>query len=142
VTKTLKPSRRRLQVIRERAAATRFTASLKRGRALATHAIAAGVEDVETIEGVRNGLGSVAKRLGLKPVKVVRRHRTVRGKEKRTRTTNHFTAAQVGVLLRNYKPRRADIKAAVVLMVLANGAPVTVRQTVRPAVPARELVNA
>ncbi|QDN64487.1 hypothetical protein [Streptomyces sp. S1D4-14] len=139
MTKTLKPSRRRLQVIRERASATRFTASLKRGRALATHAIAAGVESTETVEGVANGLRSVAKRLGMKPVKVVRRHRTVRGKEKRTKVTYHFTTAQVGVLLRNYKPRRADVKAAVVLMVLANGAPVTVRQAVRPA---RKLVNA
>lgn len=139
MTKPLKPSRRRLQVIRERAAATRFARSLHRGRAIATHAIAAGVADTETIEGVRNGLGSVARRLGMKPVKVVRRHRTVRGKENRTKVTNHFTTAQVDVLLRNYKPRRADIKAAVVLMVLANGAPVTVRQTVRPA---RVLVNA
>ncbi|MFD8226886.1 hypothetical protein ACFV16_22245 [Streptomyces massasporeus] len=137
-----KTSRLRRQTIRERSAATRFARSLRRGRALATHAIAAGVTETETIEGVRNGLGSVAKRIGMKPVKVVRRHRTVRGKESRTKVTNHFTAAQVQVLLRNYKPRRADIKAAVVLMVLAHGAPVTVRQTVRPAVPARELVNA
>lgn len=137
-------SRLRRRIVAERAAATRFARSLHRGRALATHAIAAGVEDTETIEGVRNGLGSVAKRLGVKPIKVVRRHRTVRGKESRTRVTNHFTSFQVAELLRNYKPRRADIKAAVVLMVLAQGAPVTVRQTVRPVrVPAtRELVNA
>lgn len=138
-----KTSRSRRRIVRERAAATRFARSLHRGRALATHAIAAGVEDAETIEGVRNGLGSVAKRIGMKPVKVVRRHRTVRGKTSRTKVTNHFTASQVAELLRNYKPRRADIKAAVVLMVLAHGAPVTVRQTVRPVVPAqRELVNA
>lgn len=144
----LKASRNRRRTVREHAAATRFTRSLHRGRSLATHAIAAGVEDVETIEGVRNGLGSVAKRLGIKPVKVVRRHRTVRGKESRTKVTNHFTAAQVSVLLRAYKPRKEEYKAAVVLMVLAQGAPVTVRQTVRPAVPAQigakapELVNA
>lgn len=137
-----KTSRLRRRIVAERAAATRFTASLKRGRALATHAIAAGVEATETIEGVANGLRSVAKRLGMKPVKVVRRHRTVRGKENRTKVTYHFTAAQVDALLRNYKPRRADVKAAVVLMVLANGAPVTVRQRVSQPVPARELVNA
>lgn len=136
-----KTSRLRRRIVRDRAAATRFTASLKRGRSLATHAIAAGVEDAKTIDGVRSGLLSAAKRLGVKPVKVVRRHRTVRGKENRTKVTYHYTAAQVGALLRNYKPRRADIKAAVVLMVLAQGAPVTVRQAVRP-VKTRELVNA
>jgi hypothetical protein len=145
MTHHLTVSQQRRRTVRERAAATRFTRSLRKGRALATHAIAAGVEDAETIEGVRNGLGSVARRIGMKPVKVVRRHRTVRGKENRTKVTNHFTASQVQVLLRSYKPRRADIKAAVVLMVTAHGAPVTVCQTVRPAVavPAqRELVNA
>lgn len=138
----LKASRRNRRIVAERSAATRFARSLHRGRALATHAIAAGVTDPETVEGVRNGLGSVARRLGIKPVKVVRRHRTVRGKENRTKVTNHFTAAQVDVLLRAYKPRKPEYKAAVVLMILANGAPVTVRQTVRPAVPARELVSA
>lgn len=107
-----------------------------------THAIAAGVEDPETLEGVRNGLTSVAKRIGMKPVKVVRRHRTVRGKENRTKVTNHFTTAQVQVLLRNYKPRRADIKAAVTLMILAGGAPVTVRQSVRQPAKSAELANA
>jgi hypothetical protein len=56
----IKASRLRRRIVAERAAASRLTASLKRGRAIATHAIAAGVEDVETIEGVRNGLGSVA----------------------------------------------------------------------------------
>lgn len=139
MTYNLTASRKRRNAVAERAAATRFARSLHRGRALATHVIAAGVEDTETVEGVRNGLGSVARRLGIKPVKVVRRHRTVRGKENRTKVTNHFTADQVAVLLRNYNPRRADIKTAVVLMVLAHGAPVTVRQTVRPM---RELVNA
>jgi hypothetical protein len=137
-----KTSRLRRRIVAERAAATRFTASLRRGRALATHAVAAGVVNAETLEGVANGLRSVAKRLGIEPVKVVRRHRTVRGKAGRTVRTYHFTTAQVGVLLRNYKPRRADIVEARILMLVANGAPVTVRQTVRPAVPVRELVNA
>lgn len=133
-----KTSRLRRRIIAERAAATRLTRSLHRGRALATHAIAAGV-DVETAEGVANGLRSVAKRIGVEPVKVVRRHRTVRGTASRTRRTYHYTTAQVSVLLRSYKPRKPEYKAAVVLMVLAHGAPVTVRQTVRPV---RELVIA
>lgn len=134
----MKASRNRRRIVAERAAATRLARSLHRGRALATHAVAAGV-DADAAEGVANGLRSVAKRLGMEPVKVVRRHRTVRGTADRTRVTKHYTTAQVSVLLRSYKPRRADIKAAVVLMVLATGPQVAVRQTVRPA---RELVNA
>lgn len=133
-----KTSRLRRRIVRDRAAATRLTRSLHRGRALATHALAAGV-DAEAAEGVANGLRSVAKRLGMEPVKVVRRHRTVRGTASRTRRTYHYTTAQVSVLLRSYKPRKPEYKAAVVLMVLAHGAPVTVRQTVRPV---RELVIA
>lgn len=135
-----KTSRLRRRIIAERSAVTRLTRSLHRGRALATHALAAGV-DVETAEGVANGLRSVAKRIGVEPVKVVRRHRTVRGTASRTRRTYHYTTAQVSVLLRSYKPRKPEYKAAVVLMVLAHGAPVTVRQTVRP-VKTRELVSA
>jgi hypothetical protein len=137
-----KTSRSRRRIVRERAAATRFTRSLRKGRSLATHAIAAGV-DAETAAGVANGLRSVAKRIGMEPAKVARTHRTTEGRAARLRKVNHFTAAQVAELLRNYKPRKAEYKAAVVLMVLAHGAPVTVRQTTRPAaaVPARELVN-
>jgi hypothetical protein len=139
-----KTSRLRRRIVRERAAANRFTASLHRGRSLATHAVAAGIEDTETVKGVANGLRSVAKRLGMAPAKIGRTHRTAEGRASRLRKVNHFTAAQVAELLRNYKPRKAEYKAAVVLMVLAQGAPVTVRQTVRPVrVPAqRELVNA
>lgn len=129
------------RIIRERAAATRLTASLKRGRALATHVLAAGVTDVDAVAGMANGLRSVAKRLGVRPVKAVRRHRTVRGKEERTRTTYHYTTAQVSGLLRAYNPRKAAYIEAKTLMVLAEGAPVTVRQAVRPA-KARELVDA
>lgn len=134
-----KTSRLRRRIVAERAAATRFARSLHRGRSLATHAIAAGV-DTEAAEGVANGLRTVAKRLGMEPVKVVRRHRTVRGTASRTRRTCHYTTAQVSALLRSYKPRKAEYKAAVVLMVLATGAPVTVRQTVRP-VKTRELTG-
>lgn len=136
-----KTSRLRRRIIRDRAAATRFTRSLAKGRSLATHAVAAGV-DAETAAGVANGLRSVAKRLGMAPAKVDRTHRTTAGRSDRLRKVNHYSATQVGVLLRSYKPRKAEFKAAVVLMLVANGAPVTVRQTVRPAVPARELVNA
>jgi hypothetical protein len=138
-----KTSRLRRQIVAQRAAATRFARSLRKGRSLATHAIAAGV-DAGTAAGVANGLRSVAKRIGMEPVKVARTHCTTDGRAARLRKVNHFTSAQVQVLLRNYKPRKAEFRAAVVLMVLAHGAPVTVRQTVRPAVavPARELVNA
>lgn len=136
----IKASRLRRRIVAERSAATRLARSLHRGRALTTHAIAAGV-DADAAEGVANGLRSVAKRLGMEPVKVVRRHRTVRGKANRTRRTYHYTTAQVSALLRAYKPRKPEYKAAVVLMVLAAGAPVTVRQTVRPA-KARKLVSA
>lgn len=137
----LKASRNRRRIIAERTAARRFTRSLLKGRSLATHAVAAGV-DAETAAGVANGLRSVAKRLGMEPAKVARTHRTTAGRSDRLRKVNHFTAAQVSVLLRNYKPRKAEYKAAVVLMILATGSPVTVRQTVRPTVPARELVSA
>lgn len=134
-----KTSRLRRRIVAERSAATRLTRSLRRGRSLATHAVAAGV-DAATAAGVAGGLRTVAKRIGVEPVKVVRTHRTTEGRAPRLRKVNHFTAAQVDVLLRNYKPRKAEFKAAVVLMVLAHGAPVTVRQTVRPA-KTRELVS-
>ena len=137
----LKTSRLRRRIVAERAAATRFTRSLHRGRALATHAVAAGV-DAGTAAGVAGGLRSVAKRLGMAPVKVDRTHRTTEGRSDRLRKVNHYSAAQVGILLRAYKPRKAEYKAAVVLMLAANGAPVTVRQSVRPVVPAqRELAG-
>lgn len=133
-----KTSRIRRRIVAERAAATRFTRSLRRGRSLATHAIAAGV-DAETAAGVANGLRSVAKRIGVEPVKVARTHRTTDGKAGRLRKVNHFTAAQVAELTRNYKPRKAEFKAALVMLVLAHGAPVAVRQTVRVPAKAREL---
>jgi len=136
----LKTSRTRRRIIAERSAATRFARSLVKGRSLATHAVAAGV-DAETAAGVANGLRSVAKRLGMAPAKVDRTHRTTAGRSDRLRKVNHFTAAQVQVLLRNYKPRKSAYREAVVLMVLATGAPVTVRQTVRT-VKTPELVSA
>ncbi|MDX3298627.1 hypothetical protein PV569_33740 [Streptomyces scabiei] len=111
-------SRTARRIIRERSAATRLTASLNRGRALATHAIAAGV-DAETAEGVANGLRSVAKRLGVTPVKVTRTHHTIAGRANRLRVVKHYTAAQVATLRAAYRPRKAEYKAAVELMTLA-----------------------
>jgi hypothetical protein len=140
----IKASRLRRRIVRERAAARRFVRSLYRGRSLATHLAFAGVEDAETIKGAANGLRSVAKRIGVEPVKVARTHRTTDGRSPRLRRVNHYTAAQVAVIARSYKPRKAEYKAAMVLLVLAYGAPVTVRQTVRPvqAPATRELVSA
>ena len=139
-----KTSRLRRRIVRERAAAARFTASLRKGRSLATHLVAAGVTDAETVKGAAAGLRTVAKRIGVEPVKVARTHRTADGRSPRLRKVNHYTAAQVAVIARSYKPRKQEYKAALVLLVLAYGAPVTVRQTVRPvnALATRELVNA
>lgn len=97
-------------ILRTRSAATRLRASLKRGRALATHVIAAGVPAAD-VAGVTNGLRSVAKRLHLAPVKVSRTRRTVEGKS-RLRKVGHYTAAQVAVMVTEYKPRKASFIAA------------------------------
>lgn len=133
-------SRRNRQKIAERSAATRLHRSLHRGRALATHAIAAGVTEPKTVEGVKAGLLSAAKRIGVKPVKVVRSHRTVQGTQARTQTTYHFTTAQVARLLRAYNPRKKEYQAAVITMIAAQGPKVTVRQSVR-SVKSRELAT-
>lgn len=133
-------SRSRRRIVAQRSAATRLHRSLHRGRALATHAIAAGVTDPKVVEGVTAGLHSAAKRIGIKPVKVVRSHRTVRGTAKRTRTTYHFTTAQVARLIKAYRPRKAEYQLAIVDMILAQGPAVTVRQSVRP-VKVRELAT-
>lgn len=135
-----KTSRLRRRIIAERSAATRLHRSLRRGRSLATHLVAAGV-DAETAKGAAAGLRSVAKRIGVEPVKVARTHRTTEGRAPRLRKVHHFTADQVAVIARSYKPRKAEFKAAMVLLVLAQGAPVTVSQTVHPA-KTRELVSA
>lgn len=140
----IKASRLRRRIIRERAATHRFVRSLYRGRSLATHLAFAGVEDAEVIKGTAAGLRSAAKRTGVKPVKVARTHRTADGRSPRLRKVNHYTPAQIARIADAYKPRKAEYKAALVLLVLAYGAPVTVRQTVRPvqAPATRELVNA
>ncbi|MEW2302022.1 hypothetical protein AB0958_18950 [Streptomyces sp. NPDC006655] len=107
-------SRTARRIIRDRAAATRLARSVRRGRSLTTHALAAGVEQ-KTAEGVANGLRSVAKRLDIKPVKVARTHRGA----DRTRASHHYTPAQVAQLRAAYKPRKPEYIAAVALMALA-----------------------
>jgi hypothetical protein len=110
-------SRTARRIIRERATATRLANSLRRGRSrsIATHAIAAGIP-AETAKGVAGGLRTVAKRLGVKPARVVRNHRNDRHQGK---VRHHYTAAQVAVLRANYKPRKAEYVDAVARMALA-----------------------
>lgn len=107
-------SRTARRIIRERAAATRLVNSLRRGRSLTTHVLAAGV-DAATAAGVASGLRSVAKRLGVQPVKVGRTHRNAN----RLRKSHHYTPAQVVVLRAAYRPRKAEYVAAVAQMALA-----------------------
>lgn len=99
------------RTIRERSAATRLTASLARGRSLATHVLAAGV-DAETAKGVANGLRSVAKRLHVEPVRITRTRRTLAGRDGHGHRVQHFTTTQVRVLLANYAPRKPEYRAA------------------------------
>lgn len=102
------------RTLRQRSAATRFTASLQRGRALATHAIAAEIP-TENIDGFVNGLRSVAKRLGIKPVKVTLTRNTVNGKggrKARLRPVHHYTAQQVQTLNKAYRPRKTEYRSA------------------------------
>jgi hypothetical protein len=98
------------QILRTRSSHTRLTASLRRGRSLATHAIAAGV-DIADVPGVVNGLRTVAKRLHVEPVKTSRTHRTITGTG-RMRSVGHYTTAQVQLLLTAYRPRKAEYIAA------------------------------
>jgi hypothetical protein len=104
-------------ILRTRAAGNRLTASChRRPRSLATVAIAAGVaKDAAT--GVANGLRTVAKRIGLTPAATARTRRTVAGgRGCRTRSVTRWTLAQVARLVAAYKPRKAEYKAAVVLL--------------------------
>ena len=99
------------RTIRERSAATRLTASLNRGRSLATHLLAAGI-DADTAKGVANGLRSVAKRLHITPVRVTRTRRTLHGRDGHGHRVQHFTTAQVRLLAANYKARKPEYRAA------------------------------
>lgn len=105
------------RVLRDRIRAHRTATAVRRGRgrALATHAIVAGVS-TETAKGVAGGLRSVAKRLGIKAVRVVSLRRSDNHPGK---VRHQYTAAQVATLRANYKPRKAEYKAAVALMALA-----------------------
>ncbi|RPE39792.1 hypothetical protein EDD90_2810 [Streptomyces sp. Ag109_O5-1] len=105
------------RALRERTAANRLVSSLRRGRArsIATHVIAAGIP-AETAKGVAGGLRSVAKRLGVKPVRVVRVHRNA---DHQGKVRHQYTAAQVAVLRANYKPRKAEYVAAMERLALA-----------------------
>jgi hypothetical protein len=99
------------RTIRERSIATRLTASLRRGRSLATHALAAGLDN-ETAKGIANGLRSVAKRLHITPVRMTRTPRTLDGRDGRSRKVGHYTSAQVRLLVANYKPRKPALIVA------------------------------
>ncbi|MET9762092.1 hypothetical protein ABZ016_24050 [Streptomyces sp. NPDC006372] len=100
--------------LRRRGAATRLASSCRRRpRSLATVAIAAGV-DRTTAAGCANGLRSVAKRIGLTPAATARTRRTVAGgRAHRTHGVSHYTLGQVRMLIRAYKPRKPEYRAAV-----------------------------
>jgi hypothetical protein len=100
--------------LRARAAETRLAASVRRGpRSLTTVALAAGV-DRDTAAGTANGLRSVAKRLGITPAATARTRRTVHGgRAHRTHNVSRYTLGQVQVLIRAYRPRKPQYRAAV-----------------------------
>lgn len=99
------------QTVKTRSAQTRLTASLNRGRSLATHLLAAGI-DTDTAKGVANGLRSVAKRLHITPVRITRTRRTLNGRDGHGHRVQHFTTAQVRLLAVNYKARKPEYRAA------------------------------
>lgn len=105
------------RILRERTAANRLTASLRRGRArsIATHAIAAGVPAADA-KGIAGGLRSVAKRLNITPVRIVDNRRNDRNEGK---VRHHYTADQVAALRVAYRPRKPEYVAAAALMALA-----------------------
>lgn len=100
--------------LRRRAAETRLVASVRRRpRSLTTVAIAAGV-DRQAATGTANGLRSVAKRLGITPAQTARTRRTVSGgRAHQTHTVSRWTLGQVQLLIRAYKPRKPEYRAAV-----------------------------
>jgi len=100
--------------VRTRAAQHRLVASVRRRpRSLTTVCLAAGV-DRATATGTANGLRSVAKRLALTPAAVARTRRTVAGgRAHQTHTVTRWTLGQVQVLIRAYRPRKPEYRAAV-----------------------------
>ncbi|MFD5862640.1 hypothetical protein [Streptomyces chartreusis] len=124
IRRTRRANRRVLRTeLRRRTAANRLASSChRRPRSLATVAVAAGVAK-DTVAGVANGLRSVAKRLGLSPAEQARTRRTVAGgRGRKTRSVAHWTLAQVARLVAAYRPRKAEYKAAVVLLTAFAGA--------------------
>lgn len=107
-------ARQARRTIRQRRADNALRASLKRGRAIATHALAAGIPE-QDVQGFAAALVKQARKIGVTPAKVARTRNTVGGKggrKARLRIVYHFTAAQVHVILGSYKPRKAEYKAA------------------------------
>ncbi|WP_042399997.1 hypothetical protein [Streptacidiphilus carbonis] len=104
-------SREARRIVRARSTQTHLTASLNRGRSLATHALAAGV-DKKDVTGFVNGLRTVAKRLHVQPVRITRTNRTIAGRDGHSHRVQHFTTAQVQLLVSAYKPRKAAYIAA------------------------------
>ena len=113
-TRQRRAHRRTLRAeLRRRTAANRLVSSVhRRPRSLTTVAIAAGV-DKGNASGVANGLRSVAKRLALRPAEVARTRRTVTGgRTHQTHNVSRYTLGQVRILIRAYRPRKAEYKAA------------------------------
>jgi len=100
--------------LRRRAAETRLVASVRRRpRSLTTLCLAAGV-DRQAASGTANGLRTVAKRLGLTPAQTARTRRTVHGgRHHQTHNVSRYTLGQVQVLIRAYRPRKPEYRAAV-----------------------------
>ncbi|MGQ4397910.1 hypothetical protein ACN6K5_000912 [Streptomyces violaceoruber] len=100
--------------LRTRTAETRLVASVRRRpRSLTTVCLAAGI-DRDTAWGTANGLRSVAKRLALTPAQTARTRRTVHGgRAHQTHTVHRWTLGQVQTLIRSYRPRKPEYRAAV-----------------------------
>ena len=114
-TRDRRAHRRTLRAtLRRRAAENRLVSSVRRRpRSLATVAIAAGV-DKGHASGVANGLRSVAKRIGVAPAQVARTRRTVAGgRAHRSHNVSRYTLGQVRLLIRAYRPRKPEYRAAV-----------------------------
>lgn len=110
----LASSRNARRIVRQRSNATRFNASLKRGRAIATHLVVAGF-DAATVKGMSAALKKVARDTEMRPVKISRTRNTVDGKggrKAKLRKVHHYTPAQLQTLLSTYAPRKAQYKQA------------------------------
>ncbi|MGV9227606.1 hypothetical protein ACWDPF_33620 [Streptomyces albogriseolus] len=115
ISRARRAHRRSLRAtLRRRAAENRLVASVRRRpRSLTTVCLAAGV-DRTTASGTANGLRSVAKRLGITPAAVARTRRTVNGgRHHQTHNVSRYTLGQVRVLIRSYRPRKPEYRAAV-----------------------------